>query len=691
MSEKKRSLKSLRIGLMLLAAVFLMGVILAALKVTFGPLFLAILGFGALIFFHELGHFTAAKLTGIKIEAFSVGFPPTLISIMRTEGGYLIRLFPKNDEEGNPKSDSGSFSIGKKAKQGETEYRIGMIPFGGFVKMLGQDDTKVTKTDDPRAYINKPIWARMMVIIAGVTCNAILALILFMVVFFYGVEDTPPVIGDVSVGYPAEKAGLQPGDEIVEIDGRTMNLKFMHLSEAAMFCGENRAAEMTVSKVDGSLEKISMTPVKKADDKFPKFGIAPVITLKIDKVKPDDAKLLEERTNLRPGDTVVGVNGIEVKELSDLRAVLADIYDSKVKLLSQRLVDGKTELIEAELQLEYNAGYADGNEIKLSNICSVVPLLKVSGSERVKYVGNSSKIKKGDIILRIDDVNYPTFFEMREVTKKFGEQELSLLLMGDGKKYETKVIPQKVEDEVFIGIGLSLEMDKLYVAKYLEGGEDGDSKYIPRGAKITAVNDTPVVNFSDVIQLLKLSDEQRVSVSYELNTGDAGTSYINADSSQITVNAVLADNIPWTLFERTYKANDPLEAIQMGFYETIGFFKHVALTIRALVTKTISPKGLIGPVGILHLTYEIASRKSFTFYLYIIALFNACIAVMNSLPFLPFDGGHIVMLAVEKVRGKPLEERIQAGLIYVGLVLVLAFAIYVTFNDVVRWITGSMF
>jgi hypothetical protein len=132
----------------------------------FGNILLVLLGFGAVVMVHEFGHFVAAKLGGIKVEAFSIFMPPILLGVKRTENGLRFRvlpeIFPNEDEE----SDEGAlnFTVGRKGSPSETEYRIGLIPFGGFVKMLGQEDTGSAKdSDDPRSFANKPTHTRAAV------------------------------------------------------------------------------------------------------------------------------------------------------------------------------------------------------------------------------------------------------------------------------------------------------------------------------------------------------------------------------------------------------------------------------------------------------------------------------------------------------------------------------------------------
>ncbi len=146
---------------------------------------------GVLIFFHELGHFLAAKAVGVHVERFSIGFPPILF----------------------------------KKKWGETEYAIG-IPYGGYVKMKGQDDFEIQPDEnpDPDSFYGKPVLPRAAIISGGVVFNIILAIALFFVVsFFWGVSE--PIQDVASVGIvredmPAAELGLVKGDTIIAIDGQ---------------------------------------------------------------------------------------------------------------------------------------------------------------------------------------------------------------------------------------------------------------------------------------------------------------------------------------------------------------------------------------------------------------------------------------------------------------------------------------
>ena len=141
---------------------------------------LAILAFGLLILVHELGHFTLAKLNGVKVEEFSIGMGPRIFS--------------------------------KKGK--ETYYSLSLFPIGGYVKMMGEDG----EVDDERSFSAKSPLRRISIIIAGVFMNYILAIIILSAVSFnFGFSK--PIINTIEEKSGAMEAGLMPGDEIVKIDG----------------------------------------------------------------------------------------------------------------------------------------------------------------------------------------------------------------------------------------------------------------------------------------------------------------------------------------------------------------------------------------------------------------------------------------------------------------------------------------
>ena len=208
--------------------------------------------FGLCVLVHEFGHFIAAKRMGIRVEEFGVGFPPRLVGFRkRDEGGWEVIWFggKRNAEDtyGRRKQspfsgtsggasttavspaldiDGASGSPSKTRVRDHTIYSINFLPIGGFVRMPGEsgDIYDDEGNYDPRSFAAKSAGKRIIVLVAGVTMNVILAMVLFTIAYGLGEPTFPAVIGKVVPGSPAAVAGLRPGDTIVSVNGRPVQL-----------------------------------------------------------------------------------------------------------------------------------------------------------------------------------------------------------------------------------------------------------------------------------------------------------------------------------------------------------------------------------------------------------------------------------------------------------------------------------
>jgi len=151
----------------------------------------ALLVLSVLIFFHELGHFTAARFFGVRVDVFSIGFGKKLYS----------------------------------KTIGDTEWSLAAIPLGGYVKMKGQDDSDPTKVSyDEDSYNIKKPWQRIIILLAGPFANFLLAFILYFAIANLGVPKLLPYVGSVGEDTPALAAGLQKDDKLLQING--VNIKY---------------------------------------------------------------------------------------------------------------------------------------------------------------------------------------------------------------------------------------------------------------------------------------------------------------------------------------------------------------------------------------------------------------------------------------------------------------------------------
>jgi regulator of sigma E protease len=267
----------------------------------------AIIVLGVLIFVHELGHFVAAKATGTGVTRFSLGFPPRLIGI----------------------------------KLGGTDYCIGLIPLGGYVKMIGEaPDEEVSPEDLPRSFSHKSIWRRIVIVVAGPAANFLFAVVLFfLTATVFGMPAYDTTLGIIEPGTPAYQAGLRFKDRVVAVDDRPVRTWYDVNASLEAAAGkpvrvtfrrgpqgdQPRTMTMTVqpdrsgvSRPSG--QKAGATQAARPD---PWRGMFPFIPPRVGIIstgKPAD------RANIKVNDLILAVNGHPVRQFSDVVPLVREHY-----------------------------------------------------------------------------------------------------------------------------------------------------------------------------------------------------------------------------------------------------------------------------------------------------------------------------------------------------------------------------
>ncbi len=657
---------------------------------------IVLLGFGSVVLVHEFGHFLVAKLGGIKVEAFSIFMPPTLVGIRRTREGFKFRFLPsfsaRQSQESAPEEP---FE--------ETEYRIGVFPFGGYVKLLGQEDTgPVKQVADSRSFANKPMGIRAAVIAAGVTFNVISAAIIFMIVFLVGINLPPAVVGGVVPNSPAAKAGIQPGDEVVAIDGKTKDLDFSNILIAAALSNVNEPVPVAIRHADGSLEQTKLVAESLPGSQFRDFGITQPMSLEIASIA--EPNVLRERTGLLPRDRIVAVNGRKVDHYWELADIVKNTLAPTVGITAERPQKGQgDETVRTELPLDWAvSGNGDVlSEGDLSHVYSMVPRIRVldvdnnrgSATKAGGRMEDTEHLLPGDIILAAAQTQDPTYKELRDITAQYEGKSLSVKVLrtdanGTERTLMLNVQPRREAgtSRVVIGFVPSLDARHAVVAKTMPAGNGTGTLDIPRGARIVSVNQKPVSSFYDVVAEVQRWPGQAVALQYRLDEQAEGGVTLPATMTGKTPNveSILAEPVPFKALDRLYQAKNPAHALAMGYRRTCTFIAQTYVTLARLFGRMISPKNLMGPVGIITVSYQIVAQQPLVNYIYFLGLISATIAVINFLPIPPFDGGLIVLMVIEKIKGSALSERTQGILAYAGWAMVLLLLVYVTFNDIVR-------
>ena len=228
---------------------------------------------GVLIFVHELGHFMMARRIGVRVLTFSLGFGPKLLSFRR----------------------------------GDTEYCVSAIPLGGYVKMAGEnpEDARTGASDE---FLSKTKWQRFQVLIMGPVMNLALAVVVMTFVLYQGADvpvsgQQPVVIGTIETDSPAAKAGIQPGDHVVAVDGDPVTT-WDEFSMKTLTRG-NRTVTLTIERAGKRIDQpLDVATRGKYEEPF--VGVLPVLRPAVSELNPGEPAT---QAGLQRGDVIVGVNG----------------------------------------------------------------------------------------------------------------------------------------------------------------------------------------------------------------------------------------------------------------------------------------------------------------------------------------------------------------------------------------------
>ena len=372
-----------------------------------------VLGLGLVIFFHELGHFAVAKWCNVHVERFSIGIGPILWS----------------------------------RQKGETEYALSALPFGGYVKMLGQDDmdpnqmTSSEIAENPRSYSAKSVPQRMAIISAGVIMNVITGFLFFSTCYFFGVYEPSPVVGSVIPGFPAWQAGIRPGDRITAINGEAIR-SFSDLQEAVILSSGDVSLEGMHD--DGTSFSEVLTPLKSSPGRS--VGIRPGATTAIADIieKPElisDAGLPLEKASeeFLPGDKIIALrpSPLATETPADAAAAVAEKPGDAVRpmLFSElRYVTARDADRELIYTVERHDKDAEGKKSKTAKMVEItVPPSEIRSiglwmamgpikAIQKNSIAEKAGLKVGDLILSVDDKEPGKNIDPLELPVYFGKQ-----------------------------------------------------------------------------------------------------------------------------------------------------------------------------------------------------------------------------------------------------------------------------
>ncbi len=680
-----------------------------------------IIGLGFVIFVHELGHFLVAKACGVKCEKFYVGFDFFDIKI----GDRVI--IPRSLVKWN---------------WGETEYGVGIVPLGGYVKMLGQDDNPANREEqialskaadasdddlyepsglvdrtkmDPRSFLAKTVPQRMAIISAGVIFNILFAILLAAIAFRSGVLYEPAKIGGVTAGGPAweenmgESTVLRVGEQRFDEGYST----FIHMAEAIIFDGseENAVLEIEyVPKGESESKTVKLTPRKIGTEvSLPRIGVTPMQTLTLAKETPTQEGRAASNTEIPflGGDTIVKANGVDVDSMLELQTELVDSYGRDITVTVERKTDPKDENAEPET---VEIAVTPDRMPTLGIACEWLP---IKGIKR-DSVAAKAGFEIGDKIVSVNGEELGSLFTLDlDVIKHVQEQPdqpiVFVVERGETKK-TIEVVPTKPRRSTLISgaepVGietLGLAIPTSNIVSSVAPGSPAEEAGIKKGDELVGTQailtkeqkadpiysktgrerpyEEGSINFSDTHQLIQqFPVGQEFKLSYK--RGD--------DSKTVTVQSVDSDEyfrttigVRLTAYQEVYTAKSWGEAFQLGAKQTWVDLTKVFKFLGKLVRGRISAKNLGGPGTIFVVAQSEATQGTSRLLLFLVLL-SANLAIINFLPIPVLDGGHMMFLAYEGLFRKPVTERVQVLLTYIGFLALLSLMAFVIWQDVGR-------
>ena len=709
---------------------YIMGLCVVILMVAFG------LGF--VIFVHELGHFLVAKLCGVKCEKFYLGFDIAGLKLC-------------------------------KFRYGETEYGIGILPLGGYVKMLGQEDnpaklreelerakkeheggrekgeggdesgrgsvnhkSEITNLKseisnpqspipnppalDPRSFLAKSVPQRMAIISAGVIMNMIFAFLMAVTAFFLGVEQIPCVVGAVFLGEPAWQADIRVGDRIEKIAGKEMT-QFRDL-QTAISLGDIDPEKGVPIEVRRPGVKDLLTIVVKPDSSrgASMIGVSSGKTTQLMRdrktwlvqkrypVLPDSPAALAEPA-FHNGDVVVGIDDVAIEDYGQINVELARKVDQDITVTVERAADdadgastGKKQQV--TIPVARKTMRAVGLIMKMGEITAVQ-----AGSP-----ASAAGVMPGDLIRKIDGDPVDDPMRLPERLRHRAGETVELTLQREESKTPL-VLPVRLrEPDGFYPSGELILMDSPVevsalgvtyrvlnrIDRVTEGSPAAKAGLLPEDLIVQA---TLIPPDDGTLQDQEVDHKER-SLPFDENTRNwpafcsalqvwpPGTTVeltVLRQEEEKTVALTPVEAADWFNPERgfnfepmtfAHRAKSFGDAVKLGGVETWANTMIVFRSIKKLSTNEVSPRGLAGPWMIIRLAGHAADQGTAKLLLFLTML-SANLAVLNFLPIPLLDGGLMVFLIYEGIRGKPADERVQVVLTYLGLAFIITLMVWV--------------
>ena len=590
------------------------------------------LGIGMVIFVHEAGHFLAARWCGVRVEVFSLGFGPPLLSFRR----------------------------------GSTTYQLALVPFGGYVRMAGEGALPGSKPA-PDELGAKSVGARFFVYSGGVLMNLVFALVAFPIAYSFGVPITRPVIGTPVPGGGAWAAGIPAGSELLEVGGAPLR-DFEDLVGAVALNGA-RAVEVTYRSPQGVTRTTQVDPNRDDDLGFYRIGV---------RVGSDpDGRLLVDpegpaaRAGLGAEDRLQRVVGMPAT------LTLAEQLSWALEL-EQPLV---LEVRDQDDQLRTVTLAPTWSEVPERLLFGVGPAGTTVAAVRPRGLAQDLGLRAGDRLLSCGTRALHAPRDLRSALLSEGPQS-ELVLEREGERLSV-ALPDSLEDRARVAGDLELPSDMDSSRVWVDPRGAAGLAGVPSGAILLELDGVPVSSWLEI----------QARCGRAVQTGAALTVLARAPGTEepatwtLTAAPAQARDLGFDLAppDGVYRTEGLGAALLEGVRASGRFLVHTGLTLKRMATQEVSTKNLGGIITISRVSYRVSSM-GWTKLLFFLCILSVNLAFLNVLPIPVLDGGHLFFLLVERLKGSPVSARTLGYSQMVGMVLIVTLMVYVTYNDLLRWI-----